>query len=328
MGECVLVTGGAGFIGNQLVRTLLSEADLSLVVLDKLTYASRFDRLSGLLVRPRIAFIEGDVGDISLAERLFQDFPISAVIHLAAESHVDRSIAEPQPFLESNVVGTFRLAEVARAAWRARPTIVSPRWIQVSTDEVYGDWAQGEADTRAAFRPNSPYSASKAAADLLLQSLRRTYGFPLIETRSCNNYGPHQHDEKFIPRMIRAAIAGEPLPIYGDGLQEREWMHVSDHTAGLLTVLRRGQVGACYHLGSGDRRTNRAVAEQIIQRVSEKLVERGRARMESRWMSVADRPGHDRRYALASESTYRELNWRPDVEFDAGLDETIEGYLE
>ncbi|HRF02239.1 MAG TPA: GDP-mannose 4,6-dehydratase [Pirellulaceae bacterium] len=328
--ECVLVTGGAGFIGTHLVPRLLRDRHRSLVVVDRLSYASRFDRIAPLLSRPRIAFVQGDVRDAALGARLFRDFPISAVIHLAAESHVDRSIADPDPFVGSNVVGTHRLAEAARAAWQGRDRErhgSRPRWIQVSTDEVYGSL---ESPKRAAvgdaLRPSSPYSASKGAADLLLGAAATTWGFPLIIARTCNNYGPGQHPEKFIPRMVAAAACGEPLPIYGDGRQVREWIHVADHCEGLVAVLERGAIGATYHLGSEERHENRIVAQRIAARVA-------RVRSLDRpddplapvpLTSVPDRLGHDRRYALDSSESRRALGWEPSVPFEAGLDETID----
>ena len=333
--ECVLVTGGAGFIGTHLVRRLLREPHLSLVVLDRLTYASRFDRLQSSLNEPRLAFIQGDVADCELGERLFRDFPITAVIHLAAESHVDRSIAAPDPFVWTNLVGTHRLAEVARRAWSRRQATGSdrvagaqPRWIQVSTDEVFGSLAEPEeADEHRAFRPSSTYSASKAGADLLLEAAATTWGFPLIISRTCNNYGPGQHPEKFIPRMILAAVEGDALPIYGDGHQVREWLHVEDHCEGLTQVLLRGELGGRYHLGSADRHANLDVAERIRKGVAAWLTIRGRPVPSSRLSFVTDRPGHDRRYALDSRESWRRLDWKPQIDFEIGLERTIDEVL-
>lgn len=327
--ECVLVTGGAGFIGSRLVERLLKQTRCSLVVLDSLTYAGSLERLATSLSHQRMAFVEGDIRDQDLTERLFRDFPINAVIHLAAETHVDRSIAQADPFIGTNIVGTYRLAQVAHQAWaRGKRSGREPRWIQISTDEVFGDIPEPrESAPGDVHVPSSPYSASKSSGDGLLGALARTHGFPLIMTRTCNNYGPAQHEEKFIPRMIRCAISGESLPIFGDGSQVREWLHVDDHCAGLLRVLERGEIGSCYHFGSGDRRTNRSLAEMIVAEVNRQLRARGEAASGSQLKLVADRLGHDRRYALESSSG-RSLGWSPSETFERGLSRTIEWMLD
>lgn len=331
--ECILVTGGAGFIGSRLVSRLLRETRNSIVLLDSLTYASDLSRLRDCLSHSRLAFVQGDIRDQELTSRLFRDFPISVVLNLAAETHVDRSIAQADPFVGTNVVGTYRLAEQARLAWSNQSLgnstqVRSPRWIQVSTDEVFGDVpSPHESAPNDAYSPSSPYSASKAAADLLLKSFSRTHGFPLIITRTCNNYGPGQHTEKFIPRMISCAMRSEPLPIFGDGAQVREWLHVDDHCAGLQAVVERGAVGCEYHFGSADRRTNRSVANAILSELNRQLLEHGASPSSSQLVEVADRPGHDRRYALDS-STGRELSWQPTIEFEKGLAQTIASMLD
>jgi dTDP-glucose 4,6-dehydratase len=306
----ILVTGGAGFIGSNFVRFVLREhPEDSIVNLDKLTYAGNLENLAEVESHPRYRFVRGNIclpGDV---ERAMEG--AEAVVHFAAESHVDRSIADARAFVETNVVGTFNLLEAARRSRVAR-------FIHVSTDEVYGSLAPGEAATEASpLHPSSPYAASKAAADLLARSYWQTHRFPVITTRSSNNYGPHQFPEKLIPLMITNALEGRRLPVYGDGLNERDWIHVDDHCRALDVVLRGGEPGATYNIGGGAPVANLEMVRQILRLAG---------KSENEIEFVADRPGHDRRYALDSGKIRRELGWEPRVELADGLARTVEWY--
>lgn len=303
----ILLTGGAGFIGSAIAAQLVARGD-TVVVLDKLTYAGHAQNLAGIACQ----LVEGDVGDAALLARLFGEHRFDAVIHAAAESHVDNSIAGSAPFMDTNIIGTHRLLEAARLAGVGR-------FLHVSTDEVYGALGEeGVFTTAAPLRPNSPYAASKAAADLLVQSWHATYGMPTLITRCCNNYGPRQHPEKLIPRMITRALQGASLPVYGQGKQVREWIHVDDHARGVLAVLDGGTPGQVYHLGSGVEMRNLALVEQLCDLLG------GEAR--GRIAFVADRPGHDFRYALDVSATERALGFAPRIGFAQGLASTVEWY--
>jgi dTDP-glucose 4,6-dehydratase len=306
----ILVTGGAGFIGSNFIRYVLREhPGDSVVNLDKLTYAGNLENLAEIESHPRYRFLKGDVCSPADVERALEG--MDAVVHFAAESHVDRSIADAREFVATNVQGTFNLLDAAR---RRR----IGRFIQVSTDEVYGSLAPGESATESSpLHPNSPYAASKAAADLVARSFWKTYSFPVMVTRSSNNYGPNQFPEKFIPLLIANAIEGRKLPIYGDGLNERDWIHVEDHCRALDGVLRDGRPGETYNIGSGSPLSNLHVARQIL-----KLL--GKTEQEIEF--VADRPGHDRRYSLDAGKIRRELGWRPLICFDEGLARTVQWY--
>jgi dTDP-glucose 4,6-dehydratase len=309
----LLVTGGAGFIGSAFVR-LMIEADASAEVLnlDKLTYAGNLENLAAVADHPRHRFVRGDVCDSRCVEELFADFRPDAVVHFAAESHVDRSILSPAPVFETNLRGTFTLLEAARKHH-------VPRFIQVSTDEVYGSIAEPSvADEDFPLRPSSPYSASKAGADLLALSYFATYRVPVIVTRASNNYGPYQFPEKLIPLMIANAIADRPLPIYGDGLQVRDWLYVDDHCRAVRAVLEKGRDGEVYNIGGNCSLPNREVVRRILAAAG---------KPETLMTTVEDRPGHDRRYALASEKLIRETGWEPQVGFEEGLSRTIRWYL-
>jgi len=307
----ILVTGGAGFIGSNFVRYFLRAHPESAVLnLDKLTYAGNLDNLAEVESQANYQFVRGDIGDTSLVESLL-DQQVAAIVHFAAESHVDRSIADARDFVRTNVLGTYSLLEAAR-----RKRI--PRFVHVSTDEVYGSLGPGEAaNEQAPLRPNSPYAASKAAADLLVRSFWQTYHFPAIITRSSNNYGPNQFPEKLIPLMITNALEGKKLPLYGDGLNERDWIFVEDHCRALELILLRGQPGETYNIGFGEPVTNLEIVRRLLHILgkSEDLID-----------FVIDRPGHDRRYALDTSKIRGELGWDPAVGLEAGLTQTVHWY--
>jgi dTDP-glucose 4,6-dehydratase len=306
----ILVTGGAGFIGSNFIRHVLSTCKhYELVNYDKLTYAGNLANLEEVADDPNYTFIKGDICDTAAVEAAMRG--CQAVVHFAAESHVDRSIYEPAPVIETNVKGTFTLLEMARA-------LRIERFLHVSTDEVYGDIAPGAfADESSPLRPSSPYSASKAGSDLLVLSYVRTYGLPAVITRSSNNYGPYQFPEKFLPLMITNALDHRPLPIYGDGKQERDWLHVEDNCRGIVAVLEKGRAGEVYNIGGLDIEENLAVARRLLQ-----LTERP----ESLLNYVKDRPGHDRRYALRCQKMKEELRWKPLISLEQGLRQTINWY--
>lgn len=306
----VLVTGGAGFIGSNFIRYVLrARRDWSVVSYDKLTYAGNLANLESVAEDGRYSFVRADIGDATVVDRAMRG--CDAVVHFAAESHVDRSIYEPAPVIQTNVNGTFTLLETARR-------LAVSRFVHVSTDEVYGDIPAGVfADENFPLAANSPYSASKAGADLLVRSYVRTYGFPGMITRSSNNYGPFQFPEKFVPLMITNALDNKPLPIYGDGKQERDWLHVEDNCRGILAVLERGRVGEIYNIGGLDVVENLDMAQRLLRLVG---------RNDSLLSFVTDRPGHDRRYALNCSKIANELGWKPEVPLDDGLSDTIDWY--
>jgi len=308
----LLVTGAAGFIGSAFVRLVLARRpDVRVVVLDKLTYAGNLENLASIASDPRFEFVRGDVCDRELIASVCKDERFDAIVHFAAESHVDRSILSPRGAVETNVVGTATLLEMARA-------VHIPRFLLVSTDEVYGSLdAPLEADESFPLRPSSPYAASKAAADLLALSYVRTFGLPVIITRASNNYGPYQFPEKLIPLMICNALKGQPLPVYGDGLQVRDWLYVDDHCRGILAALERGRVGEIYNIGGNCSLTNRVVIDSVLDLVgaSPALIQ-----------PVADRPGHDRRYAIRSDKLARDTGFAAEVPFEAGMARTVQWY--
>lgn len=310
----LLVTGGAGFIGSAFIRLVLKERPhYQIINLDKLTYSGNLENLAEVDQDPRYRFVKGDVADASLVHQLFEQHRPDAVVHFAAESHVDRTIFSPDPAFETNLRGTFVLLEAARRHGLNR-------FVQVSTDEVYGSLEPpATADETWPLRPSSPYSASKAGADLLALAYHRTYGVPVIITRASNNYGPYQFPEKLIPLMILQALQDKPLPVYGDGLQVRDWIHVEDHCRALLLVLEQGRPGEIYNIAGNCSLPNLEVVRRIL---------RATGKPESLIRFVEDRPGHDRRYAISSQKIQRELGWRPQIEFDRGLLETIRWYRE
>lgn len=324
-----LITGGAGFIGSHLVRRWLEQhAALRIVNLDRLTYAGQVGSLRAA-DRARHVFVQGDVRDRQLVGGLLAAYQPSAVVHLAAESHVDRSIDGPAEFLGTNVAGTLALLEATLAYWRelAEARREGFRYVQVSTDEVYGTLgATGKFTETTPFAPNSPYAASKAAADHLARAFCRTYGLPAIVTHCSNNYGPYQYPEKLIPLMILNAADRRPLPVYGDGLQVRDWLHVDDHCDALARVLTDGRPGEVYNIGGGAEPTNLELVRRICQIVDE-LQPDGKGPRSELIRFVEDRPGHDRRYAIDAARMSDQLGWRPARDFDAGLRETVAWYL-
>jgi dTDP-glucose 4,6-dehydratase len=326
---CLLVTGGAGFIGSNFVlRTVASDA-FRVVNLDKLTYAGNLDNLAPLEGDGRHVFVRGDIGDRALVSRLLAEHRPEAIVNFAAESHVDRSIDSPADFIQTNLVGTFQLLEAALAHRASLPADEAARFrfLHVSTDEVFGSLGEtGFFTEEARFAPNSPYAASKAGADHLVRAYHRTYGLPTLTTNCSNNYGPLQFPEKLIPLMILNALEGRPLPIYGDGQHVRDWLYVGDHCDALHRVLARGRPGETYNVGGGCERTNVQVVEAICALLDE-LAPRAAGSHRDLVTFVADRPGHDRRYAVDTALIQRELGWAPAHTFAEGLRETVAWYL-
>jgi dTDP-glucose 4,6-dehydratase len=327
----ILVTGGAGFIGSNFVLDWLAQSDEPVVNLDALTYAGNTENLASLAGDRRHVFVRGDICDRSLLDRLFAEHRPRAIVHFAAESHVDRSNHGPAEFIRTNVQGTFTLLEAARAFWSALPAPdkAAFRFLHVSTDEVYGslgrdDPAFRESDT---YEPNSPYSASKAASDHLVRAWHHTYGLPVLTTNCSNNYGPFHFPEKLIPLMIVNALAGKPLPVYGDGQQVRDWLYVKDHCAAIREVLARGRLGETYNVGGWNEKPNLEIVHAVCA-----LLDELKAHPDgpySRLVThVTDRPGHDRRYAIDASKIERELGWRPAETFESGLRKTVCWYLD
>jgi dTDP-glucose 4,6-dehydratase len=324
----ILVTGGAGFIGANFVLDWLSDCGEPLVNLDKLTYAGNLGNLASLAGDARHTFVRGDIGDVALVRTLLETHRPRAVVNFAAESHVDRSIQGPAPFIETNVVATFALLDVVKNWWSglARAEREQVRFLHVSTDEVYGSLGPAEpafAETTA-YAPNSPYSASKAASDHLVRAYHHTYGLPTLTTNCSNNYGPRQFPEKLIPLMIVNALAGKPLPVYGDGQNVRDWLYVGDHCAGIRAVLARGQRGATYNIGGNAEMANLDVVHAICRVLGE--LKPG-CEYAKQITFVRDRPGHDRRYAIDAKRIRNELGWSPAETFDSGMRRTIAWYL-
>ncbi len=332
----LLVTGGAGFIGSNLVRYALAHTDDRLVVLDKLTYAGSLASLEGPLGNPRVTFVQGDIADEAAVARIFSEHRPTAVLNLAAETHVDRSIDGPRPFIDTNVVGTFVLLEAARSFLRSLEPAARDafRFLHVSTDEVYGTLgASGLFSEETPYAPNSPYAASKAAADHLVRASFHTYGLPALITNCSNNYGPFQFPEKLIPLMLLNALDGRRLPVYGDGGNVRDWLHVEDHCAGIMLVLAKGRLGEKYNIGGGNERTNLEIVDRICDALEalcparENPALRGGGYRELK-MFVPDRPGHDRRYAIDASKIRRELGWTPRHAFEEGLASTARWYVD
>ncbi len=328
----VLVTGGAGFIGSNFIRHLLrAEPAARAVNLDALTYAGSLENLKPVPDPSRHIFIHGDIQDSSLVEQIVREYTIDTVVHFAAESHVDRSIAEPEPFLQTNVFGTAVLLEALREYWMAGPSAPEgeKRFHHISTDEVYGSLAPEEPawTEESPYAPHSPYAASKAAGDHLVRAYGHTYGLPVTLTACSNNYGPRQHPEKLIPLVILNALEGKPLPVYGDGNQIRDWIHVEDHCEGVYQVLKKGRPGARYHLGGGNQTANRTLVETLCDMLDERKPDSPHRPHRRLIEFVPDRPGHDRRYALDTLKIRRELGWRPRLTLEQGLRETVDWYL-
>lgn len=329
----VLVTGGAGFIGSNFLRLLLGEdPQVEITTLDALTYAGSRENLKDLPDPERHRFIQGDIRDLSGLQAIFQEQAIQAVVHFAAESHVDRSIHGPAPFIDTNVVGTFNLLQAARSAWGSADGAGAGgfRFLHVSTDEVYGSLGPDDpAFTESTpYRPNSPYAASKAASDHLVRAHRHTYGLPILIANCSNNYGPRQFPEKLVPLVILNALDGKPLPIYGDGSQIRDWLYVEDHCRALLALLRRGRTGETYNIGGGNQPTNLELVEQLCD-ILDELIPRSPHRPHRQLIRlVEDRPGHDRRYAMDAGKIKGELGWAPREDLEGGLRKTVAWYLD
>jgi dTDP-glucose 4,6-dehydratase len=339
----LLITGGAGFIGSNLVHYVLDHSSDRVVIVDKLTYAGSLHSLERPLKDRRVTFIEADIADRDAMARAFELHRPGAVLNLAAETHVDRSIDRPHPFIDTNIIGTFTLLDVSRGYLGELPAAERDafRFLHVSTDEVYGELGPvGLFTEETPYAPNSPYAASKAAADHLVRAYAHTYGLPTLQTNCSNNYGPYQFPEKLIPLMILNAVEGRPLPIYGDGRHVRDWLYVEDHCAGLLLVLEKGCVGGKYNIGGGNERTNVEIVDRLCDVLEELRPASGNpalartpasgspAGYRSLKTFVPDRPGHDRRYGIDASRIMRELGWRPRYSFEEGLRATARWYLE
>jgi dTDP-glucose 4,6-dehydratase len=325
----LLVSGGAGFIGANFVLQAIADG-LRVVNLDKLTYAGNPDTLASLEGNARHVFVQGDIGDRELVAKLLAEHRPDAIVNFAAESHVDRSIDGPAEFVQTNVVGTLALLEASRDYWRGLDGGVRDafRFLHVSTDEVYGSLgAEGKFTEQTAYAPNSPYSASKAASDHLVRAFHHTYGLPVLTTNCSNNYGPYQFPEKLIPLIIQKALAGEALPVYGDGRNIRDWLFVGDHCSAIRRVLEAGRVGETYNVGGNAERENIAVVKTICALLDERRPLAGGKPRESLITFVKDRPGHDRRYAIDSSKLQGELGWRPSQTFETGIAQTVDWYL-
>lgn len=325
-----LVTGGAGFIGGNFVLEAV-RSGVRVVNLDVLTYAGNLDTLSSLEGNPGHVFVQGDIGDGALVARLLAEHRPSAVINFAAESHVDRSIDGPAAFVQTNVVGTLALLEAVRDYWRALDDQAKAgfRFLHVSTDEVYGSLGDtGKFTETTPYAPNSPYSASKAASDHLVRAFHHTYGLPVLTTNCSNNYGPFQFPEKLIPLIIQKALAGEPLPVYGDGRNVRDWLFVQDHCSAIRRVLEAGRVGETYNVGGEAERENIQVVKTLCALIDARRPRADGLPRESQITYVKDRPGHDRRYAIDASKLHRELGWAPATDFEQGMAATVDWYLE
>ncbi len=337
--DALIVTGGAGFIGSSFVRHLLRETTDRVVVLDKLTYAGSLANLDEVENDSRYRFVRGDIGNRELIRRLLEEHRPWAVVNLAAETHVDRSIDAPRDFLESNVLGAYELLDACRAHFEQLTDRERERFrvLHVSTDEVYGSLGStGLFTEQTAYAPNSPYAASKAAADHFVRAYHETYRLPTLLTNCSNNYGPRQFPEKLIPLMILNLLEARDLPIYGDGGNVRDWLFVEDHCAGLLLTLRRGQPGRSYNIGGGNERTNLQIVDTLCRLIEQlapaadnpRMAERGRRNYSELKVFVPDRKGHDRRYAIDAARIHSELGWQPQHDFDLGLQATVQWYLQ
>ena len=327
----ILVTGGAGFIGSNFVLDWLAQSDEPVVNVDKLTYAGNLNNLASLSQDPRHIFVQGDIGDQAHMARLLAEHRPRAIVHFAAESHVDRSISGPAAFIETNVNGTFALLEAARAHWSALAAAdkAAFRFLHVSTDEVYGSLGPDDAPftETTPYAPNSPYSASKAASDHLVRAYFHTYGMPVLTTNCSNNYGPYHFPEKLIPLIITNARAGKALPIYGDGQQVRDWLYVSDHCAAIRRVLADGRLGEVYNVGGWNEKANLEVVHTLCD-ILDQLDPKAQGSYREQITYVQDRPGHDRRYAIDARKLERELGWKPAETFESGIRKTVQWFLE
>jgi len=328
----ILVTGGAGFIGANFVLDWLAQSDETVINLDVLTYAGNRENLASLVGDERHLFVQGDIGDSTLVTGLLTQYQPRAIINFAAESHVDRSIHGPEDFIQTNIVGTFRLLEAVRAYWSELQGEVRQnfRFLHVSTDEVYGSLTKDEPAFTETYRyePNSPYSASKAASDHLVRAYHHTYGLPVLTTNCSNNYGPYHFPEKLIPLMIVNALAGKPLPVYGDGQQIRDWLYVKDHCSAIRRVLEAGKVGEVYNIGGWNEKPNIDIVHIVCALLDELRTREDGKSYREQIAFVTDRPGHDRRYAIDASKIGRELGWKPAETFDTGIRKTVQWYLE
>ena len=331
--EYLLITGGAGFIGSNYINMFSSEENQHVVNLDKLTYAGNLDNIK-VPESSNYTFVQGDITDKELIKNLFEKYRFSKVINFAAESHVDNSILDPAAFIQTNIVGTFNLLQNAYQLWMEKPfsfkkEFSKARFLHVSTDEVYGTLgAEGLFTEETAYAPNSPYSASKASSDFLVRSYFHTYGLPVVTTNCSNNYGPNQHDEKLIPTIIRTALKEEPIPIYGDGKNVRDWLYVTDHCKGIKLVLEEGREGETYNIGGRNERENLYIAKKICEILDQEQPRRSGESYSALITFVVDRPGHDRRYAIDASKIENELAWKADENFESGIQKTVKWYLQ
>lgn len=330
----VLVSGGAGFIGSNFIPFFLSKnQDVHVINLDLLTYAGNLQNLKEVESNPRYTFIKGDICDRSLVQSIFDQHSISGVIHFAAESHVDNSIAGPEAFIRTNIHGTFTLLDVARASWMEAPFQAKAgkkenRFLHVSTDEVFGSLGSSGLFTETTpYAPNSPYSASKASSDLLVRSYFHTYGLNVVTTNCSNNYGPKQHSEKLIPTIIRKALSGQPIPIYGDGMNVRDWLFVLDHAKGIDLAFRQGTEGETYNIGGRNERTNNQIVQAICSILDEQKPLKPGSSYKDQITYVKDRAGHDKRYAIDASKIEKELGWKAEEDFESGILKSIAWYL-
>ena len=326
----MLITGGAGFIGSNFVEYVLKNSNDEIFVLDKLTYAGSLKNLES--VSDKITFVKGDICDVDLVQKLFEKYQFQKVVHFAAESHVDNSISGPAEFIQTNIVGTFNLLQSAYSVWMDGPNQLkdqfkNARFLHISTDEVYGTLGEtGLFTEKTPYAPNSPYSASKASSDFIVRSYFHTFGLPVVTTNCSNNYGPNQHKEKLIPTIIRKAISGENIPIYGDGKNVRDWLYVTDHCSGIYLALEKGELSETYNIGGRNERENLYIANVICELLDEMLPKATSYKEQIAF--VKDRPGHDFRYAIDATKIETELGWKAKENFETGIQKTIAWYLE
>ena len=328
----LLITGGAGFIGSALIRHLLNHTEHQVLNLDKLTYAGNLESLASVAANPRYRFVQADIADSTAVSRALDEFQPDAIMHLAAESHVDRSIDGPAAFIQTNIVGTYALLEATRSYWMQLEPVrkAAFRFHHISTDEVYGDLHGADElfTERTPYAPSSPYSASKAASDHLVRAWQRTYGLPVLLSNCSNNYGPYHFPEKLIPLVILNALDGKPLPVYGNGQQVRDWLYVEDHARALLKVVSEGKVGETYNIGGHNEQKNLHVVESICALLDELAPRQSGGSYKEQISFVSDRPGHDLRYAIDASKIERELGWKPEETFASGLSKTVHWYLD